>query len=68
MGLTIYMRWKRRFLYARFNILNGQPECDRRCGAYTEVFTSPTCTLGATEMAEQEFDLLQIPRSSSALS
>ena len=30
-GLTIYMRWKRLFLFVRFNILNDQPECDRRC-------------------------------------
>jgi hypothetical protein len=30
-GLTVYMRWKRLFLFVRLNILNGQPECDRRC-------------------------------------
>jgi hypothetical protein len=29
--LTVYMRWKRLFLLVRLNILNGQPECDRRC-------------------------------------
>ena len=26
--LTDYMRWKGLFLSVRFNILNGQPECD----------------------------------------
>jgi hypothetical protein len=30
-GLTVYMRWKRLFLLVRLNILNGQPECGRRC-------------------------------------
>src|SRR5580698_6996935 len=30
-GLTIYLRWKRLFLFVRFNILNGYSECDRHC-------------------------------------
>jgi hypothetical protein len=30
-GLTVYLRWKRLFLFVSFNTLNGQPECDRHC-------------------------------------